>query len=82
MPRLPPPATTSAQWLAVPRAVPLFTSFRGATARSPLVDLAVQLAHAPAEAQGFDFVEAARRGVLDGEQAHVGGLWQRERLGQ
>jgi len=35
-------------------------------------DLSVELAHAPAAAQGFSLVEGASLRTLDGQQAHIG----------
>ena len=45
-------------------------------------DLPVKLAHAPAAAQGFGFVEPAGMVVLDRQQSHVGRPRQREHLRQ
>ena len=45
-------------------------------------DLPVKLAHAPAAAQGFGFVELARVVVLDHQQPHIGRPRQGEDMGQ
>mmetsp|Transcript_42322 Transcript_42322/g.99368 ORF Transcript_42322/g.99368 Transcript_42322/m.99368 type:complete len:305 (-) Transcript_42322:2094-3008(-) len=45
-------------------------------------DLPIQLAHAPAAAQGLGFIELARMLVLDRQQPHIGRPRQREDLRQ